>query len=303
MADRLIRGLSKNKELRFFIADVTDTAEKGRLVHDLSFTKAVIFGKLLCAGVIFGSDLKEENHLITIKAEFKNHEDYVIVTSNNKGRVKGYPHLSFLEKILANDHQDSVAINKRVREELRSLLKGGLFSVSKDIGLKNPYNGSTTLITGEIARDLTYYFSVSEQIPSIVGISLILNPEGGVKKDVGFMVQLMPEASDGTISVLEQNMRSLPEIIDLLEMGMTMEKIVFEMVLKDLEYEVTKTIVPEYYCDCSKARFEKGLVLLDREELSEMIKDGKGVPVVCHYCNKEYLFDVESIESILKRGS
>jgi len=300
VVDRLVKGISNNRELRFLTAEIAKTAEDGRKIHDLSPVKSVIFAKFLTAGLLFGFDLKEEKYLVTLKVVGNNPNDYLIVTANNKGKVKGYPHMMFEDQVTPSTFADSVSLNKKIREEMKKVLQNGFFNVIRDVGMKVPYNGSTKLITGEIARDITYYLSVSEQIPSIVGASVILNRDSSIKNAVGFIVQLMPEASEETINHLEMNMQKLPEIIDLLEMGMTIEEIMSKMVLKGIEHKTTKELRTEYYCDCSRERFEKGLMLLNKDELDEIISRGEVVPVKCHYCNKTYEFDGKKLERILK---
>ncbi len=300
MSDRLIKGISRNKELRFFTADVTGTAEKGRNIHNLTPAKAVIFGKLLCAGLLFGADLKEEKYLVTLKTVLQNPEDYIVITANNQGKVRGYPRLNFEEDIMPLKENDPVAVNKKIREQLKALLKDGVFTVIKDIGMKTPYNGSASLITGEIARDITYYLKVSEQVSSIVGLSATLNDDGSFKKAVGFMIQMLPEASDETISLLEKNMQSLPEIIDLLEMGIDIDKIISTMILKNIAYDVSQEIATDYHCDCSKERFTKGLLMLDKKDLNELLKGGESLPLQCRYCNTIYSVSPSEIEKIMQ---
>jgi molecular chaperone Hsp33 len=299
MPDRIVKGISKNQELRFMTAETTITAEEGRKVHSLSPVKAVIFGKLLTAALLFGADLKDKRFLVTLKTVFKDPADYIIVTANNSGLVKGYPRLTFSDNISSLQGMDQFAVNKVIREQLKSQLKEGVFHVSKDLGMKSPHNGSASMITGEIARDITYYFTVSEQIPSIVGLSVILNEDGSVRKAVGFFVQLLPEAGDETIELLEKNMQRLPEIIDLLEMGMTIEQILSEMILKDIDHEVTMEIPVKYHCDCSSERFKKGLLLLGKGELAELIKGDATLELQCHYCNQVYIFQRTEISRLL----
>ncbi|MBW6516441.1 MAG: Hsp33 family molecular chaperone HslO [Candidatus Cloacimonetes bacterium] len=300
MPDKLTKGISSNKEIRYFTADISNTAEEGRKIHDLSPVKTVIFGKLLCAGLLLGADLKEKDYLVSIKVELKESSDFVLVTANKRGEVKGYPHLSFKDDISTSEDYEAITLSRKIREKIISELKDGIFTVIKDIGLKNPYNGSSKLITGELARDITYYFTVSEQIPSIVGLSVILNPDGSVKKAVGFLVQLLPEASNKTIDHLEKNMQKLPEIIDLLEMGKTIQNILSDMIFKGIPIELNWESEARYHCDCSKERFEKGLILLSKDELKEVAEADEIVKIQCHYCNKDYEFNAASMKKIIK---
>ena len=299
MPDRLTKGISRDKEIRFFTAHTAEVIEQGRKIHSLTPVKTLLFGKLLTAGLIFGSDLKDERYLVTLKTESREGGDYVLVTANNRGQVKGYPNLCFAEEGRSLQGKNPLTLNSELRAEIKKIFKGGLFTLIKDIGGKTPYTGSTSLITGEIARDITYYLSVSEQIPSIVGLSVTLNEDGTVKEGVGFLIQLLPEASEETIDRLEKNMQMLPEIIDLLEMGYTIQRILSELILKDIEHETTWESGAEYHCDCSLERFERGLMLLRRDELEEIKGNETRIPLQCHYCNEAYEVEASTIERII----
>lgn len=301
MADIIKRGISNDYHLRYFFVETEKVAEMGREIHSLTTPiETVLFTKMLMAGLMFGADLKDDNFAVTLKTNFNNEENYVLVTSNRRGEVKGYP---FFPDQLKTTHFET---NKAIQDELKKHLQGGLFTVIKDIGMKTPYNGTTQLITGELARDITYYFTTSEQTPSAVGLSVVLNEDGSVRKGVGFIVQLLPEANTHTLEHLESNLKSLPEVTDLLDMGMTIDDIMSKLVLKGFECQTIEESQVKYSCNCSKDRFERGLRLLGESELEMIIAESDEPLVVqCQYCLKQYTFTIEEIETMineLKRG-
>jgi molecular chaperone Hsp33 len=301
MPDRITKGMSRNYHLRYFAADATDTVRKGIEIHKITaISDRVIFSKLLTAGLMFGADLKAADQTVTLKITLNDLEQYILITANNRGEVKGFPNLKDKRDKLSSVNEDSVTLNRRSRGELEKVLKEGLFTVIKDVGMKRPYNGTTKMITGEIARDITYYFTASEQTPSTVGLTTVLNQDGSIKRAVGFIVQILPEASEETITLLEGNLQKLPELTDLMEIGMSVEDIMKDIVLKAIDYEQTWSIEAKYACNCSKERFAKGLRLLGIKELSSLLEGQSSVSVECHYCKSSYEFSVDEIRKMIE---
>lgn len=179
---------------------------------------------------------------------------------------------------------------------------GGILSVIKDLGMKEPYVGQTALQTGEIAEDLTYYFAASEQTPSSVGLGVLMEKNNTVKQAGGFIIQLMPHAEDAVIEKLGQNLRQIKSVTTMLEEGLTPEG-VLETVLEGLDIEWTDTLPVQFYCNCSKERVEKALVSIGKKELTDIIADGKPIEVKCHFCNRAYEFTVEDIKELLKQAN
>ena len=171
-------------------------------------------------------------------------------------------------------------------------------SVIKDLGLKEPYVGQTILQTGEVAEDLTYYFATSEQIPSCVGLGVLVDKDYSVKQAGGFIIQLMPFADEETIDKLEDNIKKISSVTSMLDSGMNPEQML-EAVLGDMDLTITDTIPAKFACNCSKERFTKGLVSIGTKELKEMIDDNKPINVNCHFCNANYEFTVEELKNIL----
>lgn len=197
--------------------------------------------------------------------------------------------------------EEAAAENRKASdEEEQAAPVGGILSVIKDLGMKEPYVGQTALQTGEIAEDLTYYFAVSEQTPSTVGLGVLMEKNNTVKQAGGFIIQLMPYAEDAVIEKLEQNLQHIKSVTTMLEEGMTPEGIL-ETVLEGLDIEWTDTLPVQFYCNCSKERVEKALVSIGKKELTDIIADGKPIEVKCHFCNHAYKFTVEDLRELLKR--
>jgi len=242
-----------------------------------------------------GAGLKNESDLITIKADLPEKRGYYIVTANNRGDVKAYPSTKIEESQSELIDTEDTHLNRKMHQLIKPSLQDGILTVIKDIGLKKAYNGSVRMITGEIARDITYYYSTSEQTPSTVALSVKLNSKREIDKVYGFIVQLMPEAGADNVSLLEGNMRQLPEIIDLIDMGLSLEEIIEKFVFRNIDYQETASYKGRYHCDCNYERFVAGLMLLDKEELVDIAGQKGEIPIQCHYCNRKYLIDMDDI--------
>ena len=177
----------------------------------------------------------------------------------------------------------------------------GLLTVIKDMGLKEPYSGQTILVTSEIAEDLTYYFANSEQVPSSVGLGVLMEKDNTVKCAGGFIVQLMPFAQESVISRLEENVGKISSVTKLLEAGYTPEQLLADLT-EGLDLEITDTMPARFYCNCSKKRVERAVASIGEKEIREMIADGKDIEVKCHFCNTAYTYTVEELQEILKRS-
>ena len=177
----------------------------------------------------------------------------------------------------------------------------GILSVIKDMGLKEPYVGQTMLQTGEIAEDLTYYFATSEQVPSSVGLGVLMNRDNTVRQAGGFIIQLMPFVEDAVIDRLEENLKKISSVTTMLDQGNSPEQML-KLVLEGLDLEVTDTMPTAFVCDCSRERVEKALVSLGRKELQDMIDEGEGITVNCHFCNKDYKFYMDDLKDLYRRS-
>lgn len=290
MKDKIIRGITKNKHIRFFAVNSTETVREAVKLHNLSITNSVLLGRLLSAALMLGMDLKSEQDSLTIKIDGDGPVGKALVTTNRQGEVKGY----------VNNPQLELALDAETKsiDVARAVGKGTL-TIIKDLGMKNPYTGQVELKYGTIAKDLTYYFAASEQIPSSVGLGVLIEPDGSVRQAGGFIVQLMPETSDEVISQLEENLVKFPNLTDMMDLGFSIEKIIKEFILKGFQPEFLEEIEAKYKCNCSYHKFKKGLKLLSKEELQEAIDTNETLTVHCHFCNKDYKYGKVRIEKIL----
>ncbi|MDP8220485.1 MAG: Hsp33 family molecular chaperone HslO [Candidatus Stygibacter frigidus] len=289
MADRIIRGTAGNGQIRFFGVNCLDTVIKAQKIHELSITTSVLIGRLLGAGLMMGLDQKSGEEKLTLKLSGKGEVKTVIVTSDNLGRIKCYINNPKVELALRDD--GSINVGGAIGE--------GTLTVTKDIGSGHPYQGTIELQNGEIATDLSYYFSQSEQIPTAMGLGVLIEPDGEIRQAGGFLVQLMPDADDTIIDILENNLKELPNLTDLLDMGYQIEEILEKLIMKGMDIKILLTQRAEYYCDCSREKFLQGVKLLDKAELEESIAKYEDVVVQCHFCNSEYHYAREELQEIL----
>ena len=289
--DYIVRATAAGGEIRAFAATTRDTVERGRQLHDTSPVATAALGRLMTAALMMGIDLKGEKDLITLKINCDGPIGGLLVTADSKGRVKGY----------VNDPQVMLPANSIGKLDVGGALGGGVLNVIKDIGLREPYVGQTLLKTGEIAEDLTYYFAASEQIPSAVALGVLMNRENTVRQAGGFIIQLMPGASEDIISALEKRLSEIPPITSLLDEGLSPEDILYR-VLEGFEPEINERTDCGFYCDCSKERVEKALISIGKKDIGEMIADGKPIEVSCHFCNKKYSFDTAELKALLERA-
>ncbi len=286
MKDRIITGISKDKSIRFFAVDATETVKKGIEIHQLFQPDSIILGRLLIAAIMMGIDLKSDKDRITLKIESDGPIGGALVTSDKNGNVKGYV------------NKPGAAASKGIIG-IKDAIGNGVLTIIKDLGLKHPYIGTVKLIYGTIARDLTYYFVKSEQIPTSISLGVLIDEHGNIRQAGGFMVQLLPETKEEIISKVEKNIRSFPNLTDMMDMGYSIEKVINDFILKDLSPEIKRTVPVRYYCDCSKEKFARGLKLLGKEELEEALEKGEKLEIVCHFCRKKYIYGENDILEIL----
>lgn len=290
--DRIVRGISKDKSIRFFGIDATKTVQEAARIHNLSMTNSVIIGRAVCAALMMAKDLKSEKNVLTLKIDGDGPAGSVIVTAKNNGNVKCYAKSPEIE--LPLDEQTNTF-------NIKAAIGHGTLTIIKDLGMKNPYIGQIELKYGTIAKDLTYYFVQSEQIPSSVGLGVLIMPDGSIKKAGGFMIQILPGTSDKVITKIENNLNHFPNLTDMMDMGHIIEDLLINFILKNIEAEILETTSANYKCDCSLKKFENGLKLLSKEELKEAIKNDETLKVKCHFCNTEYSFNKLKIKKILEK--
>ena len=291
MKDYIVRATAANHQVRAFAATTRDVVETARAAHNTSPVATAALGRLLTAGVLMGSMMKNEKDMLTIRIQCDGPIKGLTVTADIHGNVKG-----FVEEPMV-----MLPPSDKGKLDVAKALGLGVLSVIKDMGLKEPYVGDTILTTSEIAEDLTYYFATSEQVPSSVGLGVLMEKDNTVKRAGGFIIQVMPFVEDAVVDKLEANIAKLDPVTTMLDKGMTPEQIL-ETVLEGMDVEYTDTMPTQFACNCSKERVEKALISIGKKDIQEMIQDGKPIEMHCHFCNTSYQFTVEELKEILKRS-
>lgn len=291
MTDYIVRATAANAGIRAFAATTRSLVEQARRAHDTSPVVTAALGRLLTGGVMMGAMLKGERDLLTLQISGDGPIRGMTVTADSKGNVKGY----------ANEPQVMLPPSKAGKLDVGGGVRQGMLRVIKDMGLKEPYVGQTVLQTGEIAEDLTYYFATSEQVPSSVGLGVLMEKDNTVKQAGGFIVQLMPFTEESVIARLEENISNFSTVTRVLEEGKTPEEML-SLLLSGLDMEIVDTMPAQFYCNCDKKRVEKAVISVGAKEIREMIAENKDIEVKCQFCNSAYTFNIEELKELLKRS-
>ena len=290
MKDYIVRATAANGQVRAFAAITREIVEEARQHHGTSPVATAALGRLLTAGTMMGSMMKNETDMLTLQVRGDGPIGGITVTADSKGDVKGYV-----------ENPDVMLPPKNGKLDVGGAVGIGLLQVIKDMGLKEPYSGQTILVSSEIAEDLTYYFANSEQVPSSVGLGVLMEKDNTVKTAGGFIIQMMPFAEDATISQIEENLKHVTSVTELLDKGYTPEQLLEELI-GNVGLEITDTMPTRFYCNCSKERVEQAVASVGKKDIQEMINDGKPIEVKCHFCNTAYHYSVEELKNILKRS-
>jgi len=288
MSDYMIRGTAAAGEIRFFAADSKDTVEFARNANQLSPIATAALGRLLTGCAMMGHMMKEDDDFLTVKIDCQGPIQGIMTSADHRGHVKGY---------VKNPLVDLPSKKPR-KLNVGDALDLGVLTVIRDTGLKEPYVGQTILQTGEIADDLTYYFATSEQTPSSVALGVLLNLDGTVRCAGGFIIQLLPNATEETVSILEERLSAIQSVTSFLDKGMSPEKIVQE-ILQGMDLEVMEKTPIVFRCDCSEQKTRDIIKSLPKEELTSMIEEEEQIEVVCHFCGKKYYLTREELKRIL----
>ena len=287
--DYILRATAADHQLRAFAVTSKDIVEKAREIHNTSPVATAAIGRLLTAASIMGSMMKGEKDVLTLQIECGGPIGGITVTADSNADVKGY----------VNNPNVILPPNAQGKLDVSGALGPGFLNVIKDIGLREPYNGQTHLVSGEIAEDLTYYFATSEQVPSSVGLGVLMDKDNHVRQAGGFIIQVMPDTDDEVIDKLEARLGEVHSVTEMLDKGMTPEDIL-NYVLEGMDVEILETVPTQYKCDCSFERVSKVIASLGKKELQEMIDDGKPVEVNCQFCGSHYKFDTEQLKEFIK---
>lgn len=288
MKDYLVRATAAGSQIRAFAVTSREMVETARRHHNTSPVATAALGRLLTAGAMMGSMMKNDTDVLTVQIKGSGPIQGLTVTADSHANVKGYV-----------ENPDVMLPPKNGKLDVGGALGIGLMNVIKDMGLKEPYVGQTILQTGEIGDDLTYYFANSEQVPSSVGLGVLMKKDNTVKCAGGFIVQVMPFIEEKVLEQLEENIKNIHSVTAMLEKGYTPEQLLSE-VLKGMEVEITDTMPTKFYCDCSKEKVAKAIISIGKKDIEEMISEGKDIEVKCHFCNTAYTYSVEELKEILQ---
>lgn len=290
--DRILHATGVDGTIKMTVITARETVERAREIHQLSPTACAALGRSLCAASLLGESMKEENATLTLRINGGGPIGSVIAVSDSQGYVRGMVSNPSLELPLRSDGK--LNVGAAVGTE-------GLLTVSRDIGLKEPYVGSTALVSGEIAEDLTAYLLESEQVPSACGLGVLVDTDRSVKAAGGFLVQLMPGADETLIGKLEENIFLMDQLTTILDEDGP--EAVFAQVLKGLDYHQVGEAPVGYRCFCSRDRVREALICLEKEELEEMIREDRALSVSCQFCDARYSFAPADLRAILEEKS
>ncbi len=288
MKDSLVRAIADNAQIRAFAVRTTQMVEKARSAHDTSPVVTAALGRLMSGAAMMGSMLGEEDELLTLQVDGDGPVGKIIVTADGHGSVKGY----------AMNPQAMCPASAAGKLDVGRIVGNGYLTVIKDMGMEEPYNSRTELVTGEIGDDLAQYFAVSEQVPSGVGLGVLMNKDNTVRCAGGFIIQLMPFATDACISKLEENLARITSVTALLDQGYDPEEML-KVILKDTDVEITDRRDVAFRCNCSRNRVERVLLSMGRSQLDELISEGKDIELNCSFCNTNYVFTPQEVKELL----
>ncbi len=290
--DKLVRCISDDGTLIMMAAETTDMVNTAQELHKTSAVISAALGRLLTASSLMGSMLKNKEDSLTLRINADGPAGTVIAVSDSDGNTRGYSANNVVE----------IPLNQKGKLDVSGAIgKNGTLTVMKDLGLKEPYVGQIPLATGEIAEDITSYYAISEQTPTVCALGVLVNPDLSIKAAGGFIIQLLPTAMDDTIDKVERCIEGIPSVTQMITSGLTPEEIC-KKVLPEFNLEVLDSSNPRYKCTCSKQRVEKALISLGKEDLEEIAQD-EVTEVNCQFCNKSYTFTSAEILDIIKKSS
>ena len=289
---KLIRCITDDGLVMATAVDTTDIVARAENIHGTSAVATAALGRLLTAGSMMGNMLKGKDDTMTLKVAGDGPVGSLIVVSDFNGDVRGYVQNPVVE----------IPLNAKGKLDVGGAVgKNGLLYVLTDLGLKEPFSGSVPLVSGEIAEDITSYYALSEQIPTVCALGVLVNPDLSVRAAGGYIIQLLPAAGEDTIEKLEKSISDIKAVTTMLDGGMTPEQII-KTALKEFNVEVLYEQEIYYKCNCSRERVSKALISLGKEELTSMAEELPQISVNCHFCDKVYNFDRQEIKNFLKNS-
>lgn len=289
--DYIVRATAAGSQIRAFAISSRGLVEQARQYHNTSPVMTAALGRLLSGGAMMGIMMKGKEDLLTLQIRGEGPAKGMTVTADSQGNVKGYPQVPDV----------MLPPNAKGKLDVGGAVGRGILSVIKDIGLKEPYVGQVALQTSEIAEDLTYYFAVSEQVPSAVGLGVLMSRDNTVRQAGGFIIQLLPSAEEGLVDALEAKMAALTSVTDMLEQGDTPERLL-ERMLGEFGLEILETVPARYRCDCSRERVARAVASIGKKDLQELAAGQEPIEITCQFCDKRYLFTPEDLRELLETG-
>ncbi|MCK1995431.1 Hsp33 family molecular chaperone HslO [Peribacillus muralis] len=287
MKDYLVKALGYEGQVRAYAVSTTDTVGEAQRRHYTWPTASAALGRAMTAGVMMGSMLKGEEKL-TIKIEGGGPIGSILVDSNAKGEVRGY----------VTHPQTHFDLNEHGKLDVRKAVgTEGLLTVVKDIGLRDNFSGQVPIVSGELGEDFTYYFATSEQVPSSVGVGVLVNPDNSILAAGGFIIQLLPGTSDETISKIESRLSTIEPVSKMIQRGLTPEEILTE-ILGEGDVNILEKMDVEFSCQCSRERIANALISLGQAEIRDIIETEGQAEAQCHFCNETYQFSKEDLEEL-----
>lgn len=289
--DKIIKCLAYNGKVKIECADTTNLVEEARKIHDLSPVATATLGRVLTMAAIMGSELKDEEDIITIQINGNGPIGQIVAVADLKAKVKGYVQNPYINNSIKEDGKLDVG---------GAVGKNGFLNVIKDIGLKQPYIGIVPLTSGEIAEDFTQYFATSEQTPTVVALGVLVNKDGVITSG-GYKISLMPGSGEEEIKNIEQAIKEIPPVSELLKRKLTLKEIAIKITGDNNINILDESLQPLYQCDCSREKTKKALISLGKQELEEIIEEDEKAEIVCNFCNKKYLFNKEELKDLKEK--
>ena len=287
---RIVRVISKDASVVCSAIDGKDIVGEIERIHKTSAVVTAALGRLSLGASLLGFGLKGKNDTVTVRMNGDGPAGALIAVADSFGNVKSYVQNPVVE----------LPLNSFGKLDVRGAVgRNGTLSVVKDLGLKEPYSGQVPIVSGEIAEDITSYLAVSEQIPSVCALGVLVNPDLTVANAGGYLIQLLPFAPESAIDVIEQNIKGLQSVTQLYSQGMTVDEIALKT-LEGLEPNILDVFEVSYKCDCSRDRVERALQSIGEADLLDMAKD-EFTEVKCHFCDKVYRFSSQEILSLIKK--
>lgn len=291
MQDKIIRATAKDGMIRIIAGSTTELVDRARDIHGCTPLATAALGRMLTAGALLGTTLKSQKEVLTLRMNGGGDAEGIIVTAYEGGRVKGY---------IGNPYGD-LPLNSKGKLDVGGYIgKNGNLMLIKDLGMKDPYVGQVPIFSGEVAEDLAYYFTVSEQTPSAVALGVLVDTDYSVKVAGGFIIQMMPGADELLADIITYRLEEIPSITTLLNEGKTIEQVI-EYIFDDMDLKILEEMKPEFKCDCSKEKVEKALISIGEKDLKEIYDEGKDEELKCHFCNTSYVFTKEEIGQLLTK--